>query len=404
MSKGNERFGARHVVAFLIIYLVWGSTFGAIHVALESVPPVLLVGLRFALAGLLLLTVSRLKRRADGTAPSQSLGALWLQAVPVGVALFFLSGTLLAWSEQSLPSSTAALLGCASPFFVVLFEWVRTRKAPGPFVLAGLGLGLAGVAVLVGSGTAPALQSVALLLGAGTTAFAMLWLARSPEGGLAAVGRQMVVGGSLGLVGSALFETRQATWTTDGALALVYLVFVGSALAYCAFAWLLARVPASLVSTHAFINPLVAVLLGAWLLSEPVGASSLLAGGLIVGAVLLLTLGNRQPRELEDPATPSATLKLPRAPRFPALRFPAMAALRPALRFKPALPALRFKSALRFKPALRFPKALRLARIEPAPAASDLTLCTCATDSIGCGRPVGPSRGTLEPWASRRRS
>lgn len=277
------------VAAFLTIYLVWGSTFAAIHVALGAFGPLTLTGARFTIAGVVLLLAARwLGRRHRASARER--WAAWRRAVPVGLLLFGVSGTLLSWAEQTLPTSVAALIGCLTPVFIVLMEWRRTHRAPAPMVLVALGIGLLGVFGLVGASRAPWAPALVLVVATMASARAATWMAEKPEPGLAPVGRQMVLGGGAALL--LAIPTEPFPRLEASALAaMLYLVVVGSALAYVAFAWLLARVPASTVSTHAFVNPLVAVGLGAAVLGESLTAGAIIATGAILVAVVLLVVG-----------------------------------------------------------------------------------------------------------------
>jgi len=269
--------------AFATVYLAWGSTYLAIRYAIETLPPLLMAGVRHLVAGAILYGVAR----ALG-APRPSPRHL-LPAAAIGALLLVggNGGTVLA--ERHLASGFAALLAASTPLWIAILAGRWSAR-----VFAGVAIGLVGVALLVRPGTAGVHgPSVAILLG-GTVAFATgsLYARRAtlPESTGVSVGLQMLAGGLLlTLLGAATGEpARVAVVSTRSVAALAYLAVVGSILGYTAFAWLIRVRPANQVATYAYVNPAVAVVLGWALAGEPLHASMLFPAALIVVSVILV--------------------------------------------------------------------------------------------------------------------
>jgi drug/metabolite transporter (DMT)-like permease len=278
------------LVALGTVYVVWGSTYLAIKYTVGGLPPFLAMGVRFLLAGAVLLTALlvfrgrhafRMTRRELGT------------AVVCGLFLLVGGNGLVAVAEQDMDSGLAALLIAGTPLWVVLLRAVL-RDRPSAATVAGLVLGLTGVAVLLLPGIRGAAPLGPLLL---VCLSSVLWscgtvlATRRPMPvdpfattvvEMAAGGTAMVVLGSLGGEWERLDLDRAgaSSWIAFG-----YLVLVGSVVAYSAYVWLLARAPLSLVTTYAYVNPAVAVGLGALFLSEPLTPSVLVGGAIIIAAV-----------------------------------------------------------------------------------------------------------------------
>jgi drug/metabolite transporter (DMT)-like permease len=287
------------VAAFGAVYIIWGSTYLAIRFAIETLPPFLMAGTRFLTAGVLLHAWGRLRGdpapARSNLAPSLALGALFLLVGNGGVV----------WAEQRVPSGLAALLVAVTPAWTVLFEWGHGGGAPGLRTLAGLAAGLAGVGLLV----APSgLDSTGLdLAGAGACLLASLsWslgsvrsrAMRLPASPAIASSLQMLAGGGLlfavGLASGEAGRVHLATASTRSVLAVVYLIIFGSLVAFTAFTWLLRVSTPSRVATCAYVNPVVAVLLGWAFAGERLGPRSLLAAGAIVLGVILITTSKRK--------------------------------------------------------------------------------------------------------------
>ena len=279
--------------ALWIVYIVWGSTYLAIRVVVETIPPLLGAGARFGTAGLVLVAVLALQRGFAAVKPTRAqLGG----AALVGLLLPG-ANAVVSVAEQEVPSSIAALLIASVPLWVILLragsgDRVSLRGAASVLV------GFAGVALLVRpgeqSGDATVLGllacvGAALMWASGSFASPRLSLPRDP---LASVGWQMLLGGiAIIAVGLALGEGGDVdveAFSTRSLLALGYLIVFGSWVAYTAYAWLLQNAPISKVSTYAYVNPLVAIVLGWLILDEVVTSTTIVGAAIIVASVALV--------------------------------------------------------------------------------------------------------------------
>lgn len=279
------------IAAFATIYIVWGSTYLAIAMAVEVLPPFLMTGARMLLAGGVLYGWSRWHGEPGLTR------AEWRWTAVTGTLLFLGGYGGVAWAEQEIDSGAAALLVSTSPLWLVLMQWARGAKRPGWAAWSGLALGTAGVAFLMGGLAGAGSQ---LLPAAAVIVAAVFWSAgslrasRSPLRGSASrsAGAEMLAGGvTLALAGLLLGEGPQlagAPFSIRSTAAFGYLVVFGSIIAFSAYRWLLQVRPPSLVATHSYVNPFVALLLGWLVAGEALGGGVLLAALSIVGAIALL--------------------------------------------------------------------------------------------------------------------
>jgi drug/metabolite transporter (DMT)-like permease len=288
------------VVALLAVYLIWGSTYLAIRVVVtHAIPPLLGMGVRFLAAGLLLTAVLCLR---SGARSLRLTAAQLRTAGVVGVLLLFGGNGFVAVAEQVLPSGLAALLVSTTPLWLVVLGLLvgeRARRASA----AGTLIGFAGTAVLAqpgshgGGGTW--WGTPLILLATACWASGSLYSRRqaSPADPFVASAYQMLIGGAvLTLAGLGTGEAAQfdvASVPAAGWWALLYLVVVGSLVAYTAYFWLLGNAPLQLVSTYAYVNPVVAVALGWALLGEHVTLPVLLGGGLAVAGVVVVISSER---------------------------------------------------------------------------------------------------------------
>jgi drug/metabolite transporter (DMT)-like permease len=286
--------------ALAVVYLVWGSTFLAIRYAVRTLPPLLMAGARYSIAGGILYGFLRLK---GARPPSRSQ---WLSALVVGALMIGLGNGLLTWSELVVPSGTAALLVAAMPLWMVLLDWlVFGGRRPRLPVGLGLVAGFAGVALLLGpsrgsgGGHAALLSGFAILVGTLGWAYGSLWsrgaaMADPPLLGTAShmlAGGLLLVAAGLALGEGGDLSVRAAS--TRSLLSFAYLIVLGSLVTYTTYMWLLRHAQASLVSTYAYVNPVVAVFLGWLLAGEAVTARTLVAATVIVGAVALIVTFRR---------------------------------------------------------------------------------------------------------------
>lgn len=285
------RYPARVWLALLTIYVVWGSTFIALAIAVRDLPPFLSMSLRHLFAGTLLLlwALPRGDREGDRIGSSQVLAGFVF-----GGLLFLLGHGSLAWAQQTVPAGVAALLVGSIPIWMALLDRALFGKRLRSSAYVGFVLGFVGLAFLIdpfGEGQVDRVGAVVIVLGA------LAWSAGSLYSRGAALPRRPLVSAGLGaLCGGILLlvvsiaggELGEATWTTEAVLALAYLVVVGSLVGFTAYVWLLRVAPVSLVATYAYVNPIVAVALGWLLLGETITLQMLAAGAAIVVAVALI--------------------------------------------------------------------------------------------------------------------
>lgn len=301
------------LLAFATIYVVWGSTYLAIRYALESLPPFVMAGTRFLAAGGLLYTLVR-ARRTPPPARRQ-----WMTAAITGTLMLVGGNGLVSWAEQTVPSGLAALLIATMPLWMVMLDWAAFRgERPSLPILAGLAVGLAGVGLLIGPAElrdqrVHPLGAAALLAACLSWAIGSLYSRKAnlPRSALLSVAMQMLSAGVvLVLVGTATGEWARvdlSAVSVKSVAALVYLVLFGSIAALSAYVWLLRVCSAARVVTYAYVNPVVAVLLGNALAGEPLTPRIGLAATLILGAVLLVT-ARRRPAATKTPAPAASRL------------------------------------------------------------------------------------------------
>jgi drug/metabolite transporter (DMT)-like permease len=282
--------------ALIAIYLAWGSTFLAIHFAVQSIPPFFMTGMRFLIAGLILFIWRRL---AGDPAPSS---AQWKSAGVIGTLLLVGGIGGVSWAEQYVNSGIAALIVAATPLWVVLLEMLQHGgKRPTMVTLAGMGGGLAGIIILIDPYHSMDRQQgysilgiVVLLLAALSWSIGSLYSheADLPKSALLGSGMELLVGSAGSFVlGLALGEKSQlkiSAISASSVAGLAYLIIVGSLVGFVCYTWLLQVAPTELVVTYAYVNPLVAVLLGSLLAQEVLTPKVLMATPLILLAVIFI--------------------------------------------------------------------------------------------------------------------
>jgi len=300
MNDETARPRWKTLLAFAIIYFVWGSTFYAIRVGVREVPPLLFCAMRFVAAGLLVYgwAIAAKQRGPHGRE--------WLSVFLLAFLIFVVDYGLLFWAEQRLPSGIAAVMMATIPAFMALSEIVilRTQRLTARLAVALL-LGIAGVGVLMSRsslfggllGGAPidTAGAVALIVGALSWSIAAA-LARKlplPPSKVMSSGAQMLAGGVLLAIVSAArgeLPSFQLSGVSTGAwIALLYLIFAGSIAGFTAYVWLLHHESPTKVGTYAYVNPVVAVLLGYWLGGEPLGARTVIGGLCVLLSVVTIT-------------------------------------------------------------------------------------------------------------------
>ena len=315
MVRRRRTRDAQTLLAFAAVYVVWGSTYLAIRFAVDSLPPFLMAGARFLVAGALLYAWARVRGAARPTA------AHWRAAAVVGALLFVGGNGGVTWAEQWVPSGVAALLIATEPLWIVVLGWLRGGRRPSARLAAGLLVGFGGVWLLLGGlGDTQALNGTATLLGAGvvvgagfTWALGSLYAvtAPAPDSPFLSSALQMLLGGSLlvltGTV-SGEWQRLDVSRVTPASIgAFLYLIIFGSIIAFTAYTWLLRAVSPAHAATYAYVNPVVAVLLGWAVAGEPLGARTLLATAVIVASVTLIV--SRHGEQTSTPATSQAPVE-----------------------------------------------------------------------------------------------
>jgi len=288
-------------LALAIIYVVWGSTYLAIWLVVETMPPLLSAGVRFGLAGVVLLGVVALRNgwRALLLRRAEIYGAAF-----VGVTLLLGGNGLVMLGERDVPSGLAALIIAVVPLWVIVLR-LLFRESVHRGTLVGVVFGFSGVAVLVlprgMSGSVP-IEGMLMLVAAGASWSVGSYYSKRlslPLDPLTSTGAQMVLGGgallAAGLIAGELGLVVPEAFSDASLISLLYLVVFGSILAYTAYTWLLQATSVSRVATYAYVNPVVAVFLGWWLLDEEVGLSIVTGAAMIVVAVALVIRTEARP-------------------------------------------------------------------------------------------------------------
>ena len=292
--------------ALVTVYVLWGSTYLGIRVAVATIPPFLMAGARFMIAGLLLCAWRLPIAIRAGTPPT--LGE-WRRALVIGAALLLGGNGLVAFAETSVPSGIAALIVSVVPLWMALIDRIFYGRRISLPVFAGLAVGFGGVALLVwspGHGAGSAVGSVALVVGSLSWAAGSLYsrTAKLPGDLLLATGMEMLTGGvCLVVLGAALGEfaglrldaIAPASWIAFG-----WLILFGGIVGFVAYLWVIRNAPTSLVSTYAYVNPVVAVVLGWAVLHEQLTPRIALAAAVIICAVAWIVSASARERAYKD--------------------------------------------------------------------------------------------------------
>ena len=293
-------------LAFAAVYVIWGSTYLAIRIAVATLPPFLMAAVRYLVAGGIVYGALRLKGVA---APTR---AQWTHAALAGLLMLTIGNGFVTLAEKTIPSNMTALLIAAVPLYVALLDWARPRgMRPARHVIAGIAVGLAGMVLLVlpdgraASSARPAGVLAILLAGLGWALGSLYARYRTRHPSTLMVSAQHMLAGGVGLSLLALAHgdvgrMHASDVTFVSVVAFSYLTVFGSIVAFCAFGWLVVASTPAKLSTTAFVNPVIAVVLGWLLLGETLGPRAIAGAGLIVAAVVLITLGGRlAPRAAE---------------------------------------------------------------------------------------------------------
>ncbi|MCH9649487.1 MAG: drug/metabolite exporter YedA [Deltaproteobacteria bacterium] len=316
MNELNQRqnsLGLTALLAFAAVYVIWGSTYLAIRIAIETLPALTMAGVRFLTAGSLLLAWVRWRDGGPWPALRQ-----WRSAALLGLLLLVGGNGSVVLAEYHVPSGIAALIVGTEPLFIVLLlMFWRGGERPSRRTVVALLIGFAGAAILAAPGKDALgtlhLPSVLLLFFACLTWAAGSLYARNadlPSSPLMGAAMQMLTGGSVLLVlGGSIGEWKDlqpSTFSLNSILALAYLIFFGAIVAYTAYNWLVRNVRPTLVATYAYVNPVVAVFLGWLIVSEPLSTRTFIAAALILGAVFIVGSERQSRKQVsrEEASTP----------------------------------------------------------------------------------------------------
>jgi drug/metabolite transporter (DMT)-like permease len=295
-NSHDRRDAIKLALAFVAIYVIWGSTYLAIRYAVETIPPLVAAGIRHSIAGGIMLIWAYWR----GFRPTRQQ---WIAGLALGALFFLIGHGSLHWAEQYVGSGLAALLIATEPMFILLLGWMMGQQKISLLSALGLGLGVVGVAMLTGAELTVKGSSLvgllAVLLGSLSWSLGVVVSPRLklPSDALGRTALPTLCGALLLLIAAgATGEFRETHWasiTVRSLFGLGYLITFGSVIAFTAYTWLLQRVPPALVATHTYANPVVAVILG-WLLArEPLTLRVVLASVAILGAIVLIRRGER---------------------------------------------------------------------------------------------------------------
>jgi drug/metabolite transporter (DMT)-like permease len=289
-------------LAFVAIYVIWGSTYLAIRFAVETIPPLVTAGIRHSIAGGIMLTWAWLR----GFRPTRQQ---WMAGLVLGFFFFLVGHGTLHWAEQYVGSGLAALLIATEPMFILVLAWMMGRQKISLLSALGLGLGVAGVAMLTGAELtvkgSSLLGLLAVLLGSLSWSFGVVISPRLklPSDALGRTALPTICGAAMLLIAAGVTgefqHTHWASISLRSIFGLGYLITFGSVIAFTAYTWLLQQCPPALVATHTYANPVVAVILG-WLLAhEALSLRVVLSSVAILGAIVLIRRGEQSVVEIK---------------------------------------------------------------------------------------------------------
>lgn len=295
MSHSLARITTLVLMAFAAVYVVWGSTYLAIRIGIESFPPLILAGLRHITVGLFLYPLMRWKTGIRPTA------ANWRTAIVAGALLLFVGNGGVSWAEQTVPSGVTALLVATVSLWLVIVDWLRPGGVrPVPRVAMGLLMGFAGLALLVGPAHLGGSERVNPLGAAVLVIASLAWACGSlyskhggmPSSPMLGVAMQSFAGGVIlliaGLLAGEFRGMHLGAISLRSWLALVYLIVFGSGIGFSAYIYILHKSTAARVATYAFVNPVVALFLGWLIAGETITVRTILAAAVILTAVILV--------------------------------------------------------------------------------------------------------------------
>jgi drug/metabolite transporter (DMT)-like permease len=296
----TRRNNAPAWISLIAVYLLWGSTYLGIRVAVATIPPYLMTGCRYVVAGALLFAIQWLFSKKKPALPNRSQ---LLHIAIVAILLLAIGNGLLCLAETRVESGTAALLIASSPIFMVLIDAIQARRAPSAIAVAGIVLGSVGIAALVGKSPAhaDAFMAVLVLISSFAWAAGSVYARVSSEHHPLTASLEMMIGGALSVViGLCMGEASRLqieAITAASLWGMLWLIVGGAMIGYSAFAYAVRMLPTATVATYGYVNPVVAVILGAIVLREPVTWRLLAGGAAVVACVVLILRASRSASE-----------------------------------------------------------------------------------------------------------
>jgi len=283
-------------ISLIAVYFLWGSTYLGIRVAVATIPPYLMTGCRYLIAGGLLLAIQWIFSKEKPAMPTRTQ---LTQIAIIALLLLPIGNGLLCLAETRVESGTAALLIASSPIFMVLLDAILARRPPSGLAIAGVVLGSIGIAALVGKSPShtDAVMAALILFSSFAWSLGSVYARRSGEHHPLTASLEMLVGGAVStIVGLCIGEASHLHFeaiTSASLWGMLWLVVGGAMLGYSAFAYAVRTLPTTTVATYGYVNPVVAVILGAFILREPVTWRLLAGGAAVVVSVILILMGNR---------------------------------------------------------------------------------------------------------------
>ena len=290
-----KRQNLKTLLAFGAIYIIWGSTYLATRYAIETIPPLMMIGIRSLTAGIILYLLSRFKSK------EKIKGENILPLVTLGAMFFLIGHGVLAWAQQYVPSGMAAVLVSVEPLWIIGIEWFFLKdtrvKLRG---IVGLILGFSGIVYLIAFTTGSTTSNNNFLASALIVACTLSWgggavysrVANVPKSPLLSSGMELIFGGTLVLITSFIIgepsQFHLSQVTLKSFFGLIYLIIFGSVIAFSAYVWLLGNTSATRISTHTYVNPIIAVFLGWLIANEQITIALIIAAAIIIISVYLV--------------------------------------------------------------------------------------------------------------------
>lgn len=286
-------------IALVTVWIVWGSTYLGIRVAVHTIPPFLMAGTRYIIAGGVLYAILVVTNRAQHRWPSR---VAWKSLVIRGFALLVVGNGLVCFAEQEIASSVAALLVATVPMFMIVIEALSVKKRVAGWSIVGLATGSLGIVMLVGlpGGSMPIVPAMLVIVAALSWAAGSVYAHQHAEGQMSPFqpALEMVIGGTglliVGLIAGEFQTFAFANVSRSSVLGMVWLIGPGAMLGYSAYAYAVRTLPTGIVSTYAYINPVVAVILGALFAGEALTRNVVIGGLAIILSVIAIIAGGRE--------------------------------------------------------------------------------------------------------------